>query len=126
LWYTSVIPATAGSINKWIKVQASLDKRQNYLQNNQSSQELVAHFCNPSYSGGSDQEDCGLKPAWANSSTRSYLEKKPSKKGPVEGLKVQALSATPIQQSVSQSINQSINNKSMKDWRLISSNRVPA
>jgi hypothetical protein len=29
---------------------------------------LVAHACNPSYSGGRDQEDRGLKPAWANSS----------------------------------------------------------
>jgi hypothetical protein len=27
---------------------------------------LVAHACNPSYSGGRDQED--LKPVWANSS----------------------------------------------------------
>jgi hypothetical protein len=24
---------------------------------------LVVHTCNPSYSGGRDQEDCGLKPA---------------------------------------------------------------
>jgi hypothetical protein len=28
----------------------------------------VAHICNPSYSGGSDQEDCDSKPAQANSS----------------------------------------------------------
>jgi hypothetical protein len=28
----------------------------------------VAHTCNPSYSGGRDQEDQGLKPARANSS----------------------------------------------------------
>jgi hypothetical protein len=27
----------------------------------------VAHACNPSYSSGRDQEDCGLKPAQANS-----------------------------------------------------------
>jgi hypothetical protein len=27
------------------------------------SQVLVAHACNPSYSGGRDQEDRGLKPA---------------------------------------------------------------
>jgi hypothetical protein len=27
----------------------------------------VAHACNPSYSGGRDQEDRGLNPAWANS-----------------------------------------------------------
>jgi hypothetical protein len=31
------------------------------------SQTPVAHTCNPSYSGGRDQEDGGLKPAWANS-----------------------------------------------------------
>jgi hypothetical protein len=29
---------------------------------------LVAHACNPSYSGGKDQEDLICKPAWANSS----------------------------------------------------------
>jgi hypothetical protein len=29
---------------------------------------LVVHACNPSYSGGRDQEDRGLKPALANSS----------------------------------------------------------
>jgi hypothetical protein len=27
----------------------------------------VAHACNPRYSGGRDQEDCGSKPAQANS-----------------------------------------------------------
>jgi hypothetical protein len=27
----------------------------------------VAHACDPSYSGGRDQEDHGSKPAWANS-----------------------------------------------------------
>jgi hypothetical protein len=27
-------------------------------------QVLVTYTCNPSYSGGRDQEDCGLKPAW--------------------------------------------------------------
>jgi hypothetical protein len=36
---------------------------------------LVAHACNPSYSGGRDQEDCSSKPAWANSSTGPYLKK---------------------------------------------------
>jgi hypothetical protein len=30
--------------------------------------ELVDHACNPSYSGGRDQEDPSLKPAQANSS----------------------------------------------------------
>jgi hypothetical protein len=28
------------------------------------SQAWVAHTCNPSYSGGKDQEDKGLKTAW--------------------------------------------------------------
>jgi hypothetical protein len=41
---------------------------------------LVAHACNPSYSEGRDQEDCGSKPAWANSSRDPILKKKPSKK----------------------------------------------
>jgi hypothetical protein len=27
----------------------------------------VSHACNPSYSGGRDQEHHGLKPAWVNS-----------------------------------------------------------
>jgi hypothetical protein len=40
-----------------------------------SSQVLVAHTYNPSYSGSRDQEDRVLKPAWANSSVRRCLEK---------------------------------------------------
>jgi hypothetical protein len=28
---------------------------------------VVAHSYNPSYSGGRDEEDCSLKPDWANS-----------------------------------------------------------
>jgi hypothetical protein len=48
----------------------------------------VAHACNPSYSGGSDQEDCGSKPAWASSS-QDPISKNPSqKKVLVEWLKV--------------------------------------
>jgi hypothetical protein len=51
---------------------------------------LVAHACNPSYSGGRDQEDCGSKPAWANGSENlSQKKKKITKiKGLVEWLKV--------------------------------------
>jgi hypothetical protein len=59
------------------------------------SQVLVAHACNPSYSGGRDQEDRGSKPAWANSSTRSCLKKPFTKIGLVEWLKVKALSSSP-------------------------------
>jgi hypothetical protein len=49
---------------------------------------LVAHACNPSYSGDRDQEDHGLTLAWANSSGRPYLEKTHHKKALVEWLKV--------------------------------------
>jgi hypothetical protein len=36
---------------------------------------LVAHACNPSYSGDRDQDDQGLKPAQANSSQDPILKK---------------------------------------------------
>jgi hypothetical protein len=39
-----------------------------YLKVLASAWVLVAHTCNPSYSGGRDQEDHGSKPARANSS----------------------------------------------------------
>jgi hypothetical protein len=42
---------------------------------------LVAHACTPSYSGGRDQEDGGLKPAWTNSSQDAILKKPFTKKG---------------------------------------------
>jgi hypothetical protein len=40
---------------------------------------LVSYACNPSYSGGRDQEDCCLKPAQENSSPELIL-KNPSQK----------------------------------------------
>jgi hypothetical protein len=52
----------------------------------------VAHACNPSYSGGRDQEDCGSKPALANSSARPYLQKPFTKIGLAEQLKAKAVS----------------------------------
>jgi hypothetical protein len=48
----------------------------------------VAHTCDPSYSGGRDQEDHGSKPACAKSSVGPYLKKTHHKKGLVEWLKV--------------------------------------
>jgi hypothetical protein len=42
--------------------------------------DVVAHAYNPSYSGGRDQEDHILKPAWANS-PRDPIEKPNTKKG---------------------------------------------
>jgi hypothetical protein len=57
----------------------------------------VAHACNPSYSGGTDQEDHGLKPAWANSLRDPISKKKKQhKKGLVEWLKVKALSSNSV------------------------------
>jgi hypothetical protein len=53
-----------------------------------SGQVLVAHVCNPSYSGGRNQEDLGLKPACANSSRDPISKKTLHKKGLVEWLKV--------------------------------------
>jgi hypothetical protein len=48
----------------------------------------LAHACNPSYSGGRDQEDRGSKPAWTNS-LQDPISKKPfTIKGLVERLKV--------------------------------------
>jgi hypothetical protein len=55
----------------------------------------VAHSCNPSYSGGKDQEDCGSKPAQANSSQDPISKKPFTKKGLVEWLKVKVLSSNP-------------------------------
>jgi hypothetical protein len=54
----------------------------------------VAHTCNPSYSRGRDQEDCGLKPAQAIVH-ETLSQKNPSQKGLVEWLKVKALSSSP-------------------------------
>jgi hypothetical protein len=59
------------------------------------SQAWVAYACNPSYSGGRDQEDQGLKPSWANSSGDPILKKTHHKKGLMEWLKMYALSSSP-------------------------------
>jgi hypothetical protein len=45
----------------------------------------MVYTCNPSYSGGRNQEDSSSKPTWAN---RPYLKKTHHKKGFVERLKV--------------------------------------
>jgi hypothetical protein len=46
-----------------------------------SSQELVAHIYNPSYSGDRDQEDHSSKAVLENSLRDPILEKKITKKG---------------------------------------------
>jgi hypothetical protein len=48
-----------------------------------TSQALMADVCNPSYSGGRDQEDRGSKASLANSS-RNPILKNSSQKGLVE------------------------------------------
>jgi hypothetical protein len=48
----------------------------------------VAHACNPSNSGGRDQEDHGFKPTWVNSSGDPIEKKTITEKGLVEWLKV--------------------------------------
>jgi hypothetical protein len=42
--------------------------RQVTLKTHKTGWVLVSHSCNPSGSGGRDQEDLSMKPAWANSS----------------------------------------------------------
>jgi hypothetical protein len=57
----------------------------------------VAHACTPSYSGGRDQEDQGLRPAWANSFQDTISKNTQHKKGLAECLlrKHEALSSNP-------------------------------
>jgi hypothetical protein len=45
---------------------STVDHDQYFLSKNWWSLESMAHACNPSFSGGRDQEDHGSKPAWAN------------------------------------------------------------
>jgi hypothetical protein len=49
---------------------------------------MVAHSCNPSYSGDGDEEDHSSKPAPGKQFPRPYLKKRHHKKGLVEWLKV--------------------------------------
>jgi hypothetical protein len=42
----------------------------------ETNQALVAQACNPSYSGGREQKDHSLKPAWANSLRDTIWKKK--------------------------------------------------
>jgi hypothetical protein len=49
---------------------------------------LVAQAYDPSYSGSRDQEDHGLKPAWANSSKDPISKKPTTEKGLVQWPKV--------------------------------------
>jgi hypothetical protein len=59
-----------------------------YPQEAGRGQTPVAHTCNPSYSGGKEQEDHGSKPARANSSLDPISKKPFTKIGLVQWLKV--------------------------------------
>jgi hypothetical protein len=50
------------------------------------SQALVAHACNPWYSGSKDQENHDLKPSQANSSIRPILKKQKRAGGMAQGV----------------------------------------
>jgi hypothetical protein len=50
------------------KKKSSSEKKNNLVQKRKNPVWALAHACNPSYSGGRDQEDRGSKPAQANSS----------------------------------------------------------
>jgi hypothetical protein len=47
--------------------RAELYIQQDPVSKNEKRLGLVIHTCNPSYLGGRDWEDCGLRPAWAKS-----------------------------------------------------------
>jgi hypothetical protein len=66
-----------------------------FKDNLSQSQAPVAHTCNPSYSGGRDQEDCSSKPPQAKSLARPYLKEPFIKIWLVECLEVKALSSSP-------------------------------
>jgi hypothetical protein len=56
------------------------------MKNVHNSQAPVAQACNPSYSGGRDLEECGLKPAWENSSWDPILKKPNMEKEVAQGV----------------------------------------
>jgi hypothetical protein len=68
------------SHNEWLCTD-SLCSQHHYAIKSSWGWALVAHACNPSYSGGSDQEDLSAKSAWANSSQDPILKKPNTKKG---------------------------------------------
>jgi hypothetical protein len=59
-----------------------------YYSKPSENQALGAHACNPSYSGGRDQEDCSSEPTPAKSLWDPISKKPITKKGLVEWLEV--------------------------------------
>jgi hypothetical protein len=59
-------------------------ERKIYPLRERTSWMLVTRACNPSYSGGRDQEDCSLKPAWVGYPITLHKSLSYHKKGLVE------------------------------------------
>jgi hypothetical protein len=57
-----------------------------------------AHACNPSYSGGRHQEDCGLKPAQANSLQDPIWKNTSQQQGWWSGSRCRPCVQTPVPQ----------------------------
>jgi hypothetical protein len=64
----AIIPGTRETDQGDFDFEASLGKGSKIMSQKQNKQALVAPTCNPSYSGGRDQEAQGSKPAWKNNS----------------------------------------------------------
>jgi hypothetical protein len=78
----AVIPATWETEIARIVVQSQANNSGDPISKiTRARQEPVAHACNPSYSGGRDQEECSSKAAWANSSRDPILKETLHKKG---------------------------------------------
>jgi hypothetical protein len=76
------IKVSLGCIRRpWLK------KKKRAKQKQQTSQELVAHTYNPSYSGGREQEDQVSKPTRGKQLKRPYLKNIQHKKGLADWLK---------------------------------------
>jgi hypothetical protein len=77
--------STSGICLKEMKYEDTTGNLKILISNNdkelKASQATVAHICNPSYSGGRDQEGYGLKPTQANNSQDPILKKPSAKQG---------------------------------------------
>jgi hypothetical protein len=79
-----------------------------------SSWAPVAHACNPSYSGGRDQENRSSKPAWANSLQDPILKEPITNIALVEWLQGEGLSSIPSTEKKKLIM---ISVFSMQDWK---------
>jgi hypothetical protein len=81
------------------------------LEEREKEREREHRACNPSYSGGRDQEDLSSKPA-GQQFVRLYFDKTYHKKGLVEWLKCRLLVQTTVLQQKRQEENDVLNERS--------------